>query len=31
MIKRICKGHRKNILWLSGMDMLQQMTVNAIL
>ena len=29
MIKRICKGHRKNILLLSGMDMLQQMTVNA--
>ena len=30
MIKRICKGHRKNILLLSGMDMPQQMTVNAI-
>ena len=30
MIKRICKGHRKNILLLSGMDMLQQMIVNAI-
>lgn len=30
MIKRICKGHRKNILLLKGMDIPQQMTVNAI-
>ncbi len=30
MIKRICKGHRKNILLLSGMDIPQQMIVNAI-
>lgn len=30
MIKRICKGHRKNILLLSGMDIQQQMIVNAI-
>ncbi len=30
MIKRICKGHRKNILPLKGMDIPQQMIVNAI-
>ena len=30
MIKLICKGHRNKILLLSGMDMLQQMTVNTI-
>ena len=30
MIKRICKGHRKNILLLSGIDIPQQMIVNAI-
>ena len=30
MIKRICKGHRKNILLLKGMDIPQQMIFNTI-
>ncbi len=30
MIKRICKGHLKNILLFKGIDIPQQMIVNAI-